>query len=29
MLAKVRGIPLEEAAAATYQNAMNLFGLSL
>ena len=29
MLAKVRNIPLEEAAAATYQNAMNLFGISL
>ena len=29
MIAKVRNIPLEEAAAATYQNAMNLFGLSL
>lgn len=28
-LAKVRGISLEEAAAATYQNAMNLFGISL
>jgi TatD DNase family protein len=28
-LAKVRGIPLEEAAAVTYQNAMNLFGISL
>ena len=29
MLAKVRGIPLEEAAAVTYQNAMSLFGISL
>lgn len=29
MLAKVRGIPLEEAAAVTYQNAMDLFGISL
>ncbi|MPN40208.1 putative metal-dependent hydrolase YcfH [bioreactor metagenome] len=29
MLAKVRNISLEEAAAATYQNAMNLFGISL
>jgi len=29
MLAKVRNIPLEEAAAAIYQNAMNLFGISL
>ena len=28
-LAKVRGIALEEAAAATYQNAMDLFGISL
>lgn len=28
-LAKVRGITMEEAAAATYQNAMNLFGISL
>lgn len=28
-LASVRGISLEEAAAATYQNAMNLFGISL
>ena len=29
MLASVRGISLEEAAAATYQNAMDLFGISL
>ena len=28
-LAKVRNISLEEAAAATYQNAMDLFGISL
>ena len=29
MLASVRGISMEEAAAATYQNAMDLFGISL
>ena len=29
MLAKVRGITLAEAAEATYQNAMSLFGISL
>ena len=29
MLAKVRGITVDEAAEATYQNAMQLFGLSL
>lgn len=29
MLAKVRGIPVEEAAAATFENAMNLYHIAL